>query len=161
MYHFILCELKWNSWQLIRANSYPTQTIAGPQTSPQTPFPNRPWWWCQWWCFCCCPTCGPGCYWKHSPLPVWLLCYVPSKLSLCPHSSLPLASVESLLILTLRSLKTKTESLSYTKNNFWNFNWYSVKKTPKKSILRTSNSDSLCQMHFVISNKVHVIKLPY
>lgn len=144
MYHFILCELKWNSWQLIRANSYPTQTIAGPQTSPQTPFPNRPWWWCQWWCFCCCPTCGPGCYWQHSPLPVWLLCYVPSKLSLCPHSSLPLASVESLLILTLRSLKTKTESLSCVKNNFWNFDFYSVKKPPKNSILRTSNSDSLC-----------------
>lgn len=130
--YIIFFFVKWISWQLIRANSYLTQTIAGPQTSPQTPFPNRPWWWCQWWCFCCCPTCGPGCYWQHSPLPVWLLCYVPSKLSLCPHSSLPLASVESLLILTLRSLKTKTESLSYTKNNFWNFNWYSVKKNTKK-----------------------------
>lgn len=104
---FFLCKSKWNSWQLIRSNSYQIQTIAGPQTPPQTPFPSRPWWWYQWWCFCCCPACGPGCYWQHSPLPVWLLCYVPSKLSLCPHSALPLSSGESVLILTLRSLKTK------------------------------------------------------
>lgn len=160
MYHFLLCELKWNSWQLIRANSYLTQTIAGPQTSPQTPFPNHPWWWCQWWCFCCCPTCGPGCYWQHSPLPVWLLCYVPSKLSLCPHSSLPLASVESLLILTLQSLKTKKQSLCHMQRTTSEILIdIQLKKPQKNSILRTSNSDSLCQMYFVISNKV--IKLPY
>lgn len=128
----IMISTRVSFFSLIRANSYLTQTIAGPQTSPQTPFPNRPWWWCQWWCFCCCPTCGPGCYWQHSPLPVWLLCYVPSKLSLCPHSSLPLASVESLLILTLRSLKTKNRVSVIRKKQLLKFWLIFSKKKPNK-----------------------------